>query len=160
MDISSSKVLNSNYSHIRVGQLNAVREKLRTTLQCQIFAQVGLSLAQSPCDCNETAIGAYLRELNQIGIKPWGDNTFSKSSIKEITDRLELFDQAHIRKPNVKPCHCKCSGRCGCSIAWNEVVQKACKEILDYFDGLCLDCMKHSPLRDRSKVLETPKSWR
>ncbi|KAJ5400377.1 hypothetical protein N7465_010866 [Penicillium sp. CMV-2018d] len=90
----------------------------------------------------EAAVCAYLKEVNRIGITPWGD-TFSNNSIKEITDNLELFDQAHIRKLNVKPCDCKCSPFCGYSIAWDEVVKKFRKDTLECFDGLRLDCMKH-----------------
>ncbi|KAJ5942865.1 hypothetical protein N7516_003033 [Penicillium verrucosum] len=70
---------------------------------------------------------------------------FSQSSIKETTDKLESFDQARIRKLNAKPCCCKCSPRRGCSIPWDEVVSEFRKGTLEYFDGLCLDCMKHSP---------------
>ena len=84
----------------------------------------------------------------------WGD-IFSKSSIKEITDKLELFDQTQIRKLNVKPCDCKCSPRCGCSIAWDEVVKRFHKDTLEYFDGLCFDCIKHSP-RKNSKYWNRP----
>lgn len=153
-NISIAKSLKPNQSGIHVDQLNAVRDRLRTTLQGQISAEVDRCLKQSPCDCNETAICAYLKEVGRIGIAPWGD-TFSKSSIKEITDKLELFDQAHIRKPNVKPCDCECSPRCGCSIAWDEAVKKFRKDTLEYFDGLCLDCMKHSPRND-SKYWNRP----
>lgn len=142
-----AKGLSSNYSEIHIEQLNAVREKLRTTLQGHVSAEVDRNLQQNPCDCNETSICVYLKELNRIGIRPWGD-TFYKSSIKEITDRLELFDQAHIRKLNVKPCHCKCSPHCGCSISWDEVIKKARNETLEYFEGLCLDCMRRSPRKD------------
>ncbi|KAJ5365066.1 hypothetical protein N7517_007952 [Penicillium concentricum] len=82
-----------------------------------------------------------------IGIRTCGD-TFYKSSTKEITDKLELFDQAHIRKLNVKPCRCKCSPKCGCSITWDVVIRDARKGILGLFDGLCLDCMKQVPRED------------
>ncbi|CAI7576586.1 unnamed protein product [Penicillium glandicola] len=130
-----------------IKQLNAVREDLRTVLQRRIFAEVHGILEQSACRCNDTAICTYLKEIDRIGIKPWGA-TFYNSSIKDITDRLELFDPALVRKLNVKPCHCKCSPHCGCSIVWDEVVKKAHKDILGYFDGLCLDCTKHTPNED------------
>ncbi|CAI7642854.1 unnamed protein product [Penicillium viridicatum] len=84
----------------------------------------------------EAAVCACLKEVNRIGITPWGGGgTFSKNNIKEITDNPELFDQAHIRKLNVKPCDCKCSPLCGYSIAWDEVVKKFRKDTLEYFDG-------------------------
>ncbi|CAG8898005.1 unnamed protein product [Penicillium egyptiacum] len=120
-------------------QLTAARGRLRTILQRSLFEDVNVMIDHARCDCAAQNIFSYMRELHRIGVKPL-DSDIHKNCVLDILNRLANFDEDKMadRDPWVPTCE-------ACSHSWKRLVGHAQRHVQNYFDGLCLDCMKNQP---------------
>ncbi|KAE8398123.1 hypothetical protein BDV37DRAFT_288834 [Aspergillus pseudonomiae] len=119
-----------------IQQLNAARGRLRNILDRELFAKINLLIDHGSCRCKEETVFNYLRELGRIDVQPLVERSFSRASVQCYLDRLRQFDQERMLR--------KISGdRClHCCFDWKKGVERAIQVTTEYFDGLCLDCMK------------------
>ncbi|RDW92731.1 uncharacterized protein DSM5745_00053 [Aspergillus mulundensis] len=117
-----------------IEQLNAARGRLRNILHKDLFNSVASILGGRECDCREGTVFDYLKELWRVKVWPL-DNAFKDASAMDVLQKIGRFDASHIRSPVQQ------GNNCYCNADWSDIVMKAALRTLDYFDGLCLDCM-------------------
>lgn len=124
--------------------MNHARGSLRTSIHRGLWFKIGSLLSCGPCDCEcnswASTAGHYFAGLVNTSAYPL-EKTFSRSSVAEILSRLEPFTMEK---------HGSCSL---CSTDWEAQVADARIKTLQYFDGLCIDCMDRSrPKRGNGDV--------
>ncbi|KAF2809659.1 uncharacterized protein BDZ99DRAFT_463435 [Mytilinidion resinicola] len=120
--------------------MNQARGRLKTILHSRLWihARNLLRLPHS-CDCWKVTISEYLSELVNLNVFPLEDFTL-RTSICEITQRIRQFK------------HQSAAPDCAdCNINWIGVVFGGVRATEAYFDGLCLDCMDRSRVKDGDK---------
>ncbi|RAQ52552.1 hypothetical protein AFGD_004863 [Aspergillus flavus] len=119
-----------------IQQVNAAKGRLRNILTRELFAKINFLIETGSCSCKDETVFNYLRELGKIKVQPLEERSFSLVSVQSYLNRLQHFDQERmLRGMSRQPCS-------SCGIEWKRRVGKAIEVTRDYFDGLCLDCMK------------------
>jgi hypothetical protein len=110
-------------------------------------------ISSACCDCAAQTVFAYLRQLHQIGIKPL-DSDIHKRSVRDVLDRLGSFSESNMGIEHLLMHYCAV-----CSLSWQRVVDNARLHTENYFEGLCLDCMRNYQSENTQYwTLETTRS--
>jgi hypothetical protein len=109
---------------------------LKTILHRELYKPIEKILGDTPCPKRATALLDY--EVGLHNTRAWPvESAFLRNSVNQMLARLGNMRE---QRTNLASRH-----SCGvCHIRHVEVVQKACSETENYFDGLCLDCMDAS----------------
>lgn len=112
-----------------------------------------MAIDYAHCDCAARNLFFYIRELHRVGVRPL-DSDIHKNCVRDILDRLENFDDDTITNghpESAKICN-------ACSRSWKRVVEYTRRQVVSYFDGLCLDCMQNNPDENPEYwALDTPR---
>ncbi|KAI9038241.1 BTB/POZ domain-containing protein [Aspergillus affinis] len=122
-----------------IQQLKTAKGRLRTILHRGLFELICEIVDTGKCSCKERTVFNFLAELRRIQAWPLED-TMAKTSIETMLKRLKRFGSSRMNAhgPNTGMLLCKCSRN------WGQVVYDTVRRVRNYFDGLCLDCMKSS----------------
>ncbi|KAJ9626609.1 hypothetical protein H2203_004242 [Taxawa tesnikishii (nom. ined.)] len=134
-------------------QLNAARGHLRIELDRELEGPVDTLLTKADCNCKEKTYFAYQKALRLLGAwRPqYGPLT---TSVMQHVNALAGFPK--VFKELVKD-HTLCSRFC--RNGYENIVKQACDATLDYFDGLCLDCLDRAdPVQDQEDGDEDVKA--
>ncbi|KAF2280106.1 uncharacterized protein EI97DRAFT_368680 [Westerdykella ornata] len=123
-----------------VGPVNHARGSLKTTLHRGLWNRVGdlLKKGSNGIACAhwaETA-GRYFGALTKLEVYPL-ELSFSKNSINTLLGWLGDF---HLNN--------KIIGCYSCKADWNREVKSAVYRTRGHFDGLCIDCMDKSKIKN------------
>ncbi|KAE8322695.1 hypothetical protein BDV39DRAFT_196502 [Aspergillus sergii] len=130
-----------------IQQVNAAKGRLRNILTRELFAKINFLIETGSCSCKDETVFNYLRELGKIKVQPLEERSFSLVSVQSYLNRLQHFDQERmLRGMSRQPCS-------SCGVEWKRRVGKAIAVTAEYFDGLCLDCMKTTVKADEDMVV-------
>ncbi|KAH7035909.1 uncharacterized protein B0I36DRAFT_382523 [Microdochium trichocladiopsis] len=118
-----------------IQQLNAAKGRLRNILHKELYLPIR-KLLMASCGHKEHMLFAYEKKLFASGAWPL-EQTGHRNSIRGLLQKLKTVDNDDM------PESCQ-----GCAVNVSGVICEAAKEVNDYFDGLCLDCINVSKLRD------------
>ncbi|KAI5202181.1 hypothetical protein E4T38_05708 [Aureobasidium subglaciale] len=115
-------------------QVRAALGRVKTVLTNEIWFIIDKMLLSAFCGCKERVLFAFQLALKKTEGFPI-DRACQGDSIQNVIRKLQTFDK-HFKLP------ADCCRECRRN--WFALVKGLCRVGMDYFDGLCLDCMDHS----------------
>lgn len=117
--------------------MNHARGRIKTVFHSRLWGPARrLHTEVHKCECRKATEFDYLDKLIVREVFPIDDYT-GKNSINTLLNRLHGFSYV----PAASSCHY-------CNPGWTDLVDTAVETVRGYSQGLCLDCMDRSRVRD------------